>query len=1163
MDIAALKSFATAARTDLLKEVKARLGVVLAPGSNSRVEHSEAVDALEVAIQREGRDAVVDRVAYTWFNRMIALRFMDANGYTAAGVVSPESGKTVGQPQVLSDAKGGDFDSDVVSAKTQDAVTALLNGTRPSQDAQRDAYGLLLEAYCRYWNKSMPFMFEREGDYTELLMPTALLSTDSVRDRTVRTLTGDACSKVEVIGWLYQFYISERKDEVFAGFKNNKKAGAAEIPAATQLFTPHWIVRYLVENSLGRLWLLNRPESKIAAQMKYYIAPVDEETDFHKVLRPEELRVVDPAVGSGHMLTYAFDLLYAIYEEEGYAPSDIPGLILRHNLHGAEIDQRAGALAAFALTMKAAAKRRTFLKSPVQPNICVLEPIHFDASELDYLWSRTDGQSVARADAEEFWNAFENADIFGSLIRPNGALLHSMRSAVADVDDFLHGSTLESAKRVISQADFLVSTYSVVVANPPYMGSGSMGELLSKWVARNFPSVKQDLYGCFVLVALALADRGAAVGLITGDTWLSIKSFEALRGHLLRATRLETLIHMHDVSNHPDIFGANTAFTITAGGTAPARTLFVFLDDLSVDKKVQKLSIAIADHSSDWRFALDASVFRKLPGEVIAYRLTANLRDAFLTNPLLGDRLSAMNGMTTGENAKFLRLWFEVSESKTNLNAADAREGNASGAKWFPYNKGGGYRKWAGNYEYVINWEADGRDVIGNGRAFTRGRKNYFRPMVSWGKVSSGAPSFRYYPEGFLFDVAGTAMFGDSEDLLLEVLSFCNSAVAQEYLSALSPTLNYESGQISSLPLVSGEAQRRVEIARRLVEIARADWEGDETSWGFVLPQLLSPERDAKLQTTVENVQKLNGELVVEALSLERENNSLVAAAYNTGAPELLEVATDRIALRVNPEYRFGAARPSDSYNELIKATMASDLISYAVGCMFGRYSLDAPGLILANAGDTLQDFLAKVPSPSWRPDEDNVIPIVDGAWFEDDIVARFRQFLRVAFGEAHFEENVRFVTASLGVKDLRDYFVKSFYKDHVQRYKKRPIYWLFSSPRGTFNALIYLHRYTASSVSTVLNEYLREFIKKLEVSLEQEEYIVTSAPGAREAAAAQKEADRLRKGLVELRDYERDLYALASRQILLDLDDGVLVNYQKFGPALKDIGLKKGGDDA
>ena len=535
METAPLKSFATWARTALIREVAARIAVVLAPASPERVEQPSAVAALEKAVSAAGggdagRAAVADKVAYTWFNRIIALRFMDANGYTGIGVVSPERGREGGQPEVLAEAKRGNIDSTVITSKrTVETVTSLLNGTRRSDDPQGEAYALLLAEYCRYWNRSMPFMFEREGDYTELLIPANLLADDSVLARAVAVLTEKVCQDVEVIGWLYQFYISERKDEVFAGFKKDKKAGAAEIPAATQLFTPHWIVRYLVENSLGRLWLLNRPTSRLVEQMEYYIAPVDEETDYLKVTSPEELKIIDPACGSGHMLTYAFDLLYAIYEEEGYAPSDIPGLILANNLYGTEIDPRAGALAAFALTMKARARQRTFFNKQVEPNICVLEPISFTPGELDILVTR-DGD---RADEEAFWNQFQHADTFGSLIQPREELIEPlMRHLDAnppDEGDIIGNELHERARRVILQAEYLSSRYHVVVANPPYMGSGNMDAKLSEFVKNEFPRSKSDLFAAFIERNLALSVSNGRVAMITMQSWLFLSSFTKLR----------------------------------------------------------------------------------------------------------------------------------------------------------------------------------------------------------------------------------------------------------------------------------------------------------------------------------------------------------------------------------------------------------------------------------------------------------------------------------------------------------------------------------------------------------------------------------------------------------------------------------------------------------
>lgn len=479
METAPLKSCATWARTALIREVTARIAAVLAPASSERVEQPKAVAALEGTVTaagggHQGRAAVADKVAYTWFNRIISLRFMDANGYTGVGVVSPQSGVEVGQPEILAEAKRGVIDTEIVSASTRAAVAGLLDGTRASGDPQGEAYALLLADYCRHWNRAMPFMFEREGDFTELLIPANLLADDSVLNRTVKVLTEDVCKDVEVIGWLYQFYIEERKEEIFGGFKKKRRAGAEEIPAATQLFTPDWIVRYLVENSLGRLWMLNRPSSGLAKQMDFYIAPVGEVADFLKITKPEDLKVIDPACGSGHMLTYAFDLLYAIYEEEGYGPAEIPGLILANNLYGTEIDPRAGALAAFALTMKARDKQRTFFSKQVGPNICVIEPISFSPQDLDILLT-------SRGDRHEeiaFWNQFERANLMGALIEPSAGALRTAKATIASRgtgDNNLFSDVVFSrAAQALQQAEALSAKYAVVVTNPPYMGAGNM-----------------------------------------------------------------------------------------------------------------------------------------------------------------------------------------------------------------------------------------------------------------------------------------------------------------------------------------------------------------------------------------------------------------------------------------------------------------------------------------------------------------------------------------------------------------------------------------------------------------------------------------------------------------------------------------------------------------
>lgn len=1154
MDTAPLKSFATWARTSLIREVNARVAVVLAPASPQRVEQPQAVAALENAIAAagggdRGRSEVADRVAYTWFNRIIALRFMDANGYTGIGVVSPQAGVEEGQPEILAEAKRAVIDSDVVSQNARETVAGLLNGSSRSDNPQGEAYALLLIECCRHWNRAMPFMFEQQGDFTELVMPANLLADESVINRAVKVLTQDVCQDVEVIGWLYQFYISDRKDEVFAGFKKKKKAGPEEIPPATQLFTPHWIVRYLVENSLGRLWMLNHPGSRILGQMRYYMVQSDEEDLFPKITSPEDIKVIDPACGSGHMLTYAFDLLYAIYEEEGYAPADIPSLILTNNLYGTEIDPRAGALAAFALTMKARARQRTFFDRKVEPNISVLVPISFTSQELDLLLTSEGNHEEDAA----FWNQFEHANLLGSLIAdPKAVTLQRLRTHIEALGtegrDLFSAEILQRAIAVLDKADYFAKRYHVVVTNPPYMGTGNMGAELASWVAKNYPIERQDLYACFLKVAKRIALQRGLIAMIVGDTWLALPSFKEFRQEMLKTTRIESIVHLDDVSNHPDIFGANTAFVVISGLRSDRRCSFVALEDGLASRKDEKLQQAASGHEAEWVHVVNPSTFESVPGSVFAYKLTDEEFAAFGSGVRLGDVVELREGINTGENERFLRRWWEVAFDRTSIAERGPMKPRK---KWVPYKKGGAYRKWAGNQEFVLDWSDDGAEIRASPRATPRNTQYFYRRSVSWSRISSGEFSLRYYGDGFAFDSTGPSGFGSDHDLEF-ALAFLNSNLAKRFLAALSPTLDYRLGNMSNLPGPRDREQLKLSHVEELVSMAQSDWDEYETSWGFTRSPLIAVGHHV-LRDAWDAVQSNWSSRVARTLELETTNNAVMADAFGLHHIDTTAVK-QRISLSCNPDFTLAQVNPNRRSESFLQG-VAADLVSYFVGCAFGRYSLDEPGLILAGQGNLLEDYLARIPSPTFHPDKDNVIPIVDGDWFEDDIVARFRHFIRTAFGEKHFEENLSFITESLGVRDLRDYFVKSFYKDHVQRYKKRPIYWLFSSPKGSFNALIYMHRYTPSTVSTVLNEYLREYNAKLASSLQHHERLAAGGGTPREQAAAQKEADRLGKVLLELDEYEHDvLYPLASQQIRIDLDDGVKVNYPKFGAALKEI---------
>ena len=1141
-----------------MAEVEARLTAVLSPASTAREEFPSAIKALEKRIRHHGGDAagrrrVVEEQAYVWFNRIVALRFMDANGYTSPALVSPDGGATVGQPAVLAAAKRGEFDQQVFGSTER--ITGLLNGTITSPAPQEEAYGLLLRAYCAAWNQTMPFMFAPDGDYTTLLMPADMLADSSVRAQAVRALTAEMCRDVEVIGWLYQFYIAERKAEVFAGFRKNQKAGAAEIPAATQLFTPDWIVRYLVQNSVGRLWMLNHPSSRLIEKMDYYVEPTGDETDFLRITEPEQLTVMDPCCGSGHMLTYAFDLLYAIYEEEGYAPSEIPTQILTHNVFGTEIDPRAAALAAFALMMKARARQRRFLRDPALPNIQVIGPVEFNAAELDQL---TGTEGNAQAD-RYFWQSFVHADVLGSLTTPDAAALPGAKERLVSItSDTLDISGLHSrAEQVVVQAEYLSRSYAVVATNPPYMGSSNMGQLLSAWVKKHHPQAKSDLFAAFIERCLKLADaEHGLVSMITMQAWMFLGSFEKLRRHILRNVPPATMLHLGERA-FDSIGGevvSTTAFVLEHGRSTEELCQYLrAVPGNSEAEKEQLLRDALTG-ASGLCFSARPHTLLALPGARLAYWLSPAMTRAFTMGKLFSEVAEPKVGLQTGDNARFLRQWFEVSRSRTCFDADSRETAATSGAKWFPHLKGGEFRKWWGNQDYVINWEHGGAELWDfRPRSVVRNPNYYFKPAISWSNVSSGEPSFRFYEKGSIFGHVGQAFFPqhDTDPLI----GFSNSSTCRSLLAILSPTLHFEAGQLASLPIVdTASAQHDGSIARRLMDIFRDDWNAYETSWDFQTSPLIQHSHPGgSLHDVLECWWQESLSAAREAQELESENNRFWAHVYGLQDEAPIEVPLSRISLTSNPYFRYtpskGAARTDEEYRRLFVADAVRDLISYGVGCLFGRYSLDTPGLILADQGSSIQDFLNVVPQPTFSPDEDGVIPITSGEWFTDDIVTRFRSFLAAAFGKEHLEANLRLIEDSLG-KSLRQYFVKDFYKDHCRRYSNRPIYWMFSSRpdnKASFQALIYLHRYTPDTLNTVLGDYLREFQAKLRTEIGHLERSKT--------VADQKRADTYRKALTECEDYERDtLFPLASRRLPIDLDDGVLVNYLRFSKALQKV---------
>lgn len=1199
MNTAKLQAFAQDARRQLMNAVSAQLDATLAENSRARTDEPGAVRFLEKTIEDEtrksgsrdaARQALIEQYAYRWFNRIIALRYMDVHGFTNIHVVSPaDLTSSTALPEILAAAKRGEYDEDALALpggeEIHDQVEALFNGTVQVPDPQGKAYGLLLLAECRYWHGVMPFMFEGAGDSArsyqadELLMPPDLLATGSVLRNAVVAMTPEDCGanvdggfasgdsgNVEIIGWLYQFYISERKDEVMAGFKKNHKASSEEIPAATQLFTPDWIVRYLVQNTVGKLWTQSHPESQLHKSWEYYIEPDAGDTaqaeadDDHLVITtPQELTVCDPACGSGHMLTYAFDLLYQFYLEQGYTPSEIPGLILENNLYGMEIDERAASLAQFALMMKARAHDRRYFSHVVFPHICVVEPVEFNGTEVDML---NDAYGVDFDD--ETWNTYRHADVAGSLIQPSDELVNLSKTIT---DDALQGDPIldDRAAKVFRQSRYLGAQYAAVVANPPYMGSKNMGAQLKTFVQGHFKDGKADLFAAFIYRLLDLSVEHGGLGFMTPYVWMFISSYEQLRKHLVQQEHIASLIQL-EYSGFEGATVPICTFTLVKGHV-DAKSAFVRLSDFVGAKQQGPRALEIIDaHNNEYStysdmrkhfYEVDQREFAQIPGSPIVYWLPQSLMKTFSTGKQLKDVAEPKQGLATADNNRFLREWWEVTDSTIKFDCPDRQTAQASGKKWFPYNKGGEFRKWYGNQEYVLNWKNDGKEIRefgtedgGRPRSRAQNTDFYFKPSVSWSKISSGDPAFRYFPAGFVFDVSGTSCFCD-ESNRWNLLSFVNSSLAYSQLTAIAPTLNFEVGQIATLPIRKVNSEEVNPIINTLISTSKSDWDSYETSWDFTCLPLLDPEQSGDssgfVETAVKNLYTHWCEVSEQQRERETRNNELVADAYGVRDDVPCDVPLERVSLKRNAAFAYPDKTPGERA-QLFARDVVKELISYAVGCMFGRYSLDKPGLILASQGQTVDDYHVQVPNPSFAPDADNVIPVTEVDCFDDDIVARFRAFLKAAFGAESLNANITFIEQVLG-KDLRRYFVTDFYDDHVKTYASRPIYWEYSSRtnnRGAFKALVYLHRYTPSTTSTVLG-YLRDFTTKI--------MGIADALEKSDRTADHREADKLRKAAAECRDYEdKTLYPLATRNLPIDLDDGVLVNYLRMGDALRAI---------
>ena len=1192
MNTAALESLASASRERLIEMSVAAIDRKMADpllSDADRARLTQAVDKHAVA----GGNRVLGAakvVAYSWFNRLTALRYMDAMGISGDyGVVSPAEGSGTGVPECVQRARGGDFDRHVGEDARARAAQLLFD------NRDLDAYVLLLREYFASWHQVMPGMFPEADDWTNLVPPADLLSAgESVRADIVAAIGPDESGRmdVEVIGWLYQFYIAARKQEIN---ESKAKIDKDTLAPVTQLFTPHWVVRYLVENTLGVQWLRAHPDSVLREQFEYLVTPAEGLA----IADPEDFRVIDPACGSGHMLTYAFDVLWDMYEEAGYPSRQIARLILEKNLHGADVDGRAAQLASFALTIKAVEHDPGFLGRIERqsqrggetlwrgPKIVHVESVKLDElSPAEIAEASGDGVSLG---VSRLIEQLLDADTYGSLIRvPAGAsaLFREIarRIEAGERQQVLGGADSEEWLDAADMCEILEdSRYTTLIANPPYLVKDKFGNELKRFVNQYYKRSSKDLCTTFIERAVSLVGLNGAIGMITMHAWMFLDSYSNLRPWMLSTVSIDTMAHLGKRA-FDSIAGEvvqTTAFTLTNGpsGTRQEGVYLRLVDGKTEGEKAKTLREIASQKGHDLRFEVSAASFSLIPGKPIVYWASQRMLAAFKNGVPLGEVTNPRSGLCTGNNSLFVREWFEVSESNSYLKASDRSDAFASKAKWFPYNKGGEFRRWWGNQNLVVNWLGDGADyyryIESHPGCGTRvqGTDCYFRPCVSWSNVSSGEPSFRLYEASSVFSHVGQAVFPvDSERL--KVLSYANSRVVATVLEAIAPGTHFEVGQVKNLPWIEPESFDSTGV-ERLTEIFRADWDSRETSWDFARPPYLRGGHSL-LQDAFDDWYRRSCETAEEAQRLETENNRYWADVYGLADKVEVDVPLSRVSLTYNPRFAFaptkGASeRAEEEYRWLHFQRSARELISWAIGVTMGRYSVDVPGLVLADQASSLDDFRARVAESRLQPDDDGIIPVTGGA-FDDDASRRVKAVLRVVFGVSDLGDNIEFLTRCLAVKSgsttaefvppvipadpeqaLEDYMAKSFAADHQKDYSGRPVYWSLESPKGTFRALIYLHRYTPDTVGQVLTKYAAPFVDRLKaeseaIGRERDAVKGNDRKSDRERARIDKKRAEIDATIAEVQGYiDSVLQPLAQRRIHLDLDDGVRINRLKL----------------